>query len=1113
MAKLTKNQKNFIRKNFKRKSPEEIAKLLNLEVSDVRNYINILNSSTAVETAKEQREGSKIFAVKLENIYKFTKTDYLIFIILFFISLGVYTYTMTPGIAAGDCGELTCAVYFLGGAHSPGYPLYCILGKLFMWLFYPLGRIVYRGTFLSAFGGALTVSLSYLFFIKFLGRYHSQNKFSNLFFAKIPAIASSLYFLFSDDLWAQSIIAEVYTVNSSFLPMMFLIALAYEDRITENPVHIDFKRDKNYHWNRVAKIIYLFYFLFGVALGDHHIILGYFIPFTLFLIYPHLSDKSFLKILIFLTIAYVLALVIVVYYELPESFDNFAILSILILTGFSLFIILNENWKFITIIGIAGLFFALGLFIYAYMPIRSRANAPLDWGNPETFQNFINVVTRKQYRGFAQNVRSLSVFLKQLAILFKWRVEQFTPFIYIFTFLGLYRLYKINRKWFYFTISFLFYYDIAFAQFNNFKFTARDMFFAEVFFIPSYMINIFWILLGVEYSLKKLSELLKIEPQSSNRSILYFASILFILLSYLPFRANFDSNNARHCWANDNYGRNLLKTVEYKGILFTEGGDNQVFSLLYHNYIEYLRPDMNDPNVELHELDKRGIFDQKGNVFLLYGDMMNMTGGELTLSQISNDYNRIKSGRPIYYTWKDYSRINEINKWYSIDRYILQNYTDSNKEQVLRMVMNMMREKGVLIYDSVRRTAVPVRNEDPDNFVRIIAQDRINKVLSEKEHLIKLDRFNKYKGEFEYRQTGILYRICNKDEVFNPPIDYWLYYDFEWQNYPDEAVNWDYLTREIVANYNFQLGDEYLTKAYDYYNKSLDFRLSPSEREKFKKLFQTNSKKAFDYYREAKKYGFDMTAIHFNYALLLEQQLNIYRNEGDMKRVDEILDEVISSYLKAAEIENRQDNAPRAFVAAGRAFERKALFFPEKESTYMSNALKYYKEAISISPNYQEAEYGIRRAEAFLRYPTKKIKEMEENIAKNPLQENLYLELTRAYVDRFQYNEALFTLEKGVKAIPNSINLILNLGSLYMQLNRLDDSIRTWKRVLAFNPNEINSLFYLAECYFRKKDYKNAFDNYQKFINIARQIQNQQVQQMVLQANQRIRAILPYINK
>ena len=39
----------------------------------------------------------------------------------------------------------------------------------------------------------------------------------------------------------------------------------------------------------------------------------------------------------------------------------------------------------------------VGLLPYAYLPLRSRMDPPLDWGNPETFSAFMNVVLRRDF--------------------------------------------------------------------------------------------------------------------------------------------------------------------------------------------------------------------------------------------------------------------------------------------------------------------------------------------------------------------------------------------------------------------------------------------------------------------------------------------------------------------------------------------------------------------------------------------------------------------------------------------------------------------------------------------------------------------------------------------
>ena len=41
--------------------------------------------------------------------------------------------------------------------------------------------------------------------------------------------------------------------------------------------------------------------------------------------------------------------------------------------------------------------FALGLLPYAYLPLRSRQNPALDWGDPETLERFLAVLTRRDF--------------------------------------------------------------------------------------------------------------------------------------------------------------------------------------------------------------------------------------------------------------------------------------------------------------------------------------------------------------------------------------------------------------------------------------------------------------------------------------------------------------------------------------------------------------------------------------------------------------------------------------------------------------------------------------------------------------------------------------------
>src|SRR5207247_4955441 len=48
-------------------------------------------------------------------------------------------------------------------------------------------------------------------------------------------------------------------------------------------------------------------------------------------------------------------------------------------------------------LAIGGAAFAAGLLPYLYLPIRSRQDPVLDWGNPETLGSLIAVVTRRDF--------------------------------------------------------------------------------------------------------------------------------------------------------------------------------------------------------------------------------------------------------------------------------------------------------------------------------------------------------------------------------------------------------------------------------------------------------------------------------------------------------------------------------------------------------------------------------------------------------------------------------------------------------------------------------------------------------------------------------------------
>ncbi len=97
-------------------------------------------------------------------------------------------------------GELIGATHFLGTPHPTGYPLFCLVGRLFS-AFLPFASVAYKINMATAFTGALTATALTLFL-----HWRGCQAWT--------ALAAGLGFGFSSTFWSQAVIAEVYGLSS-----------------------------------------------------------------------------------------------------------------------------------------------------------------------------------------------------------------------------------------------------------------------------------------------------------------------------------------------------------------------------------------------------------------------------------------------------------------------------------------------------------------------------------------------------------------------------------------------------------------------------------------------------------------------------------------------------------------------------------------------------------------------------------------------------------------------------------------------------------------------------------------------------------------------------------
>ena len=122
----------------------------------------------------------------------------------------VYASTAVRTVATEDDGLFLLSSYFLGIEHPPGYPLFTLIGHLFGAL--PFGSVAYRVHLASALFGALTGAVAWL-----CAR--------SLIPGRLPAYLAALGLGLSPVFWSQSVVAEVYTLNTFFFLVVVYIGL------------------------------------------------------------------------------------------------------------------------------------------------------------------------------------------------------------------------------------------------------------------------------------------------------------------------------------------------------------------------------------------------------------------------------------------------------------------------------------------------------------------------------------------------------------------------------------------------------------------------------------------------------------------------------------------------------------------------------------------------------------------------------------------------------------------------------------------------------------------------------------------------------------------------
>lgn len=135
------------------------------------------------------------------------------------LPLALYLATMAPTFYGLDSAELTTAVATGGIVRATGYPLYLLVGRIWLALLPPVGDVGFRMNLMSAVAGALTIFLA-------------DRILRRLRVGPWPRAGALGLLACAPAFWSMSIVAEVYTLHCALMAATILLLMRWAETPT-----------------------------------------------------------------------------------------------------------------------------------------------------------------------------------------------------------------------------------------------------------------------------------------------------------------------------------------------------------------------------------------------------------------------------------------------------------------------------------------------------------------------------------------------------------------------------------------------------------------------------------------------------------------------------------------------------------------------------------------------------------------------------------------------------------------------------------------------------------------------------------------------------------------
>jgi tetratricopeptide (TPR) repeat protein len=538
--------------------------------------------------------------------------DRLLPLLIFLVPLIVYVCTMAVTVSFWDSGEFIATSYILGIPHSPGTPLYVLVGRVFTMLPLPLS-IAGRVNFLSVVFSALAVMMGYLIMVSTIRfMYPGLKGGLGRFMGYAGPVVGALYLTFSDTYWRDATEAEVYALSAFVMGLCTWLALEWyrnpagRARKAVGEVVKVVGEEERLERGHARGLVYLIIYLLALGIGFHlGTILVYGGIFILFLL---VKEKAFGNVeLIVFTFGFAVLVADMTLYR-SSAATVVGLVAFAVLVGWSAM----RGGRFA--LAATGLL-ALGISVHLYMYIRSHLDPAIDMVDPQTWKAMYAHLRREQYPPMNVLARK-APFLFQLGHFGRYFADQFRMLgdvrVGLFNVgqaltaipvaLGLFGVaahFRRERRVWVLNFSNLLINSLGLIVFLNFSASEvrdRDYFYGGAFYFFAIFIGI-----GVTSLLVTTAEWAKDKGKEAARYAVPVGS-LCVFLSILPAHHNWFTHNRSRDYIPRDYGFNVLAGLEPNSIIFTYG-DNDTYPLWYIQNVEHYRTDVRVANLSLLNTD------------------------------------------------------------------------------------------------------------------------------------------------------------------------------------------------------------------------------------------------------------------------------------------------------------------------------------------------------------------------------------------------------------------------------------------------------------------------------------------------------------------------------